>query len=106
MTQDPAMPLAWARRGLLAGPFVSLVALVPAMRHAARLDKKIAVGNSGQYVHHHAGLFVVYGLILTVPSLATAIFSTHWRRYAIGVVVVVLAAGLLCELFVSVTTSP
>lgn len=76
------------------------------MRQAARLDKKVAVGNSGQYVHHHAGLFVVYGLILTVPSLVTAVLSTRWRRYAIGVVVLVLAAGLLCELFVSVTTLP
>ena len=93
-----------ARVWLLVGPLCTLVALLPVMRHGARLDKKIAVGSDGQYVRHHAGLFILYGLLVALPSLVCALPAHRYRRYAIGVAVFAVVVGGVCEAFVSVTT--
>lgn len=91
---------------LLLGPLCTLVALLPVMRVAARLDTKTAIGSDGHYARHHAGLFIVYGLVVALPSALCALPAHRYRRYAIGVALLAFAVGLVCEAFVSITTLP
>lgn len=81
-----------------------MVALLPALRAAARLDLKTIDVRTLAVHHVHAGLFLLYGLFAFTPSVVTTWATGLLRRTGLAVAVTALVLSALCEAFVYYTT--
>jgi hypothetical protein len=89
----------------LIAPTVSIASTLPVLRHAATLDTyRYPFGHDGPRVRAHAGLFLIDGLLLVLPSLVAAAVSQRYRTLALTAVAVVITLSAICEAFVSVAT--
>ena len=69
----------------LFGPILSLVLLLPLLRSAAKLDIHYVDKNQPPYGDYrfYGGLFLLYGFCAAIPSLATAVVSSRFRKLSI-----------------------
>jgi hypothetical protein len=89
-----------------AGPLVTALLFLPVMRAAARIDRYhySLPNHDGIRIRDHAGVFVAYGVALTVPSIIAAVVSKRVRAVSLTVGIVTMLLACVCEAFVSLTT--
>ena len=92
----------------LFGPILSLLLLLPLLQSAAKLDIHYVDKNQPPYGDHrfYAGLFLLYGFCAAIPSLATAVVSSRFRKLSISVVALCLLLASVCEIVVTFASQP
>jgi len=77
--------------------------LLPLLQSAAKLDIHYVDKNQPPYGDHrfYAGLFLLYGFCAAIPSLATAVVSSRFRKLSISVVALCLLLASVCEIVVT-----
>ena len=92
----------------LLGPILSLLLLLPLLRSAAKLDIHYVDKNQPPYGDYrfYGGLFLLYGFCAAIPSLATAVVSSRFRKLSISVVALCLLLASVCEIVVTFAPQP
>ncbi len=91
----------------LAGAVTTFVLLLPALTAAARSDTKLVVTDARgveSFARHGAGLFWGASLLVSLPALCGALIGRRGRSLNVIAVVLSLAIGLVCEMFVSLSS--
>lgn len=82
---------------------ISIVAIVPVLRWAAKRDRwthNIA-GSHAVDIHHSPGLFLKVGLLAIIPVVMSAVSHERLRRTNIAVAVLCMSLAGVCEAFVA-----
>jgi len=92
----------------LLGPILSLLLLLPLLQSAAKLDIHYVGKNQPPCGDHrfYAGLCLLCGFCAAIPSLATAVVSSRFRKLSISVVALCLLLASVCEIVVTFAPQP
>lgn len=82
-----------------------MLLVFPLLRAAAKRDTNFVPVQATVAVHQHAGLFLVYGLWAALPAVVAAVVGRKLRWVNIAAVIVIALLAIVCELYVSQSSS-